>query len=151
MASGLLYGRRFPRQMSNSMQIDRALVDLVSWAENNHNHTEHWPAIPSAGQAPYYGRIVLESDRIFRPPAANECSGVVALGNDEDGNLQLWGLIYWGPARGGHSQRRCLYKGRSLYSACKAVNDDLAYKVHNDFWYSEGPLRPLSPDNLLLP
>lgn len=151
MASGLLYGRRFPRKMSQSMRTDQALTDLVSWAENNHSYTQRWPAIPSAGQPPYYGRIVLESDRIYRPPAGNECSGVVALGEDENRKLILWGLVYWGPARGGHAQRRCLYRGRSLYLACKAVNDELSYRVHNDLWYSEGPLRPLSPDKLLLP
>lgn len=149
MPSGLLYGHRQARPLVRS----DAVIDLVAWAKNNPNVVSLLPPLPPSGLAPagsppYSGSIVLESATIYRPPAGNQCSGLVALGENGEGELLIWGFIYWGPARGGYANRRALYSGRSVYQACKAVNDELAYKVMNDYWYSEGPLRPLSPEQL---
>jgi hypothetical protein len=134
--SGLLYGKRDPHQFNGSL-------DFSTWLQNN--QMEFMPKLPKSLNPPFAARIIFESQVIYSLPFANECSGVVAVGCDEDNQQSLWSILYWGPARGGLSQRRLLYNGFSMATACQHINDQLIDRLRNKSYVCDGPLRLLSP------
>jgi hypothetical protein len=126
-SSNLLYGnrrtfkRKEPKQVFLEPEKDEDYLRAYDRAKETVSYSGNWTK-------PNKLKIVADSDLFVAPPTNKEYRGHIALGMDDQGQVQFIGCTAYGAANKCGSLGKVYYVGSNLDQAIHAVNEVLNKK-----------------------